>query len=208
MGPIAGSTFEEGDTLTLTGFGSDIQDPSVSLVWQVDLYHDDHVHPQSANLLGPTVQFTPEPHGEGGELVYYRIQISATDSGGLTGTQHVYVYPAQAVRDLTGTAPPIAHVDELVPPGPQGTGNPDLEVLRDAQYPPPTTGSTSGQYDTFHGGDQGGFDWLGLELPATPGVEFRFVRLEFQEGKHFPGGGWWDSFEVEVRPLLHPLQVV
>jgi len=197
--PTPGTTFSGATLLQLTGVGSDLQDPTLQLVWQIDLYHDSHIHPQSANLIGDSVSYQLDPHGDQGELVYYRVLLSATDSAGLVGTDHVFLYPEEGYRDLSGTALPIARVFELSPPGPTGAGNHDIEVMRDTVFPVQGAPASTLQFDSFHGGDQGDLDWIGYELPAAPGVEFRFVRLDFQEGMHFPGGGWWESFQVEVR---------
>ena len=199
LAPLQGELFQAPTSIAVSGTGSDVQDPMVSLEWIVDLIHDDHVHPSSSVIPGAQGSFSVDLHGGSGELVYYRIQLTATDSGGLQGTDVVYVYPVENLLDVTGTAPPITRMMELNPPLPTGGGNKDPEVFRDAVLPPVGGFQQDRQYDTFHGGDQGDDDWVGFELPAPPAPEFRFVGLDFQEGLHFFGGGWWEDFHVEVR---------
>ncbi|MBL8860420.1 MAG: PQQ-dependent sugar dehydrogenase [Planctomycetes bacterium] len=100
----------------------------------------------------------------------------------------------QPIVDVTAQGTFIARVLELAPPGPQGGGNSDPEVLRDGDYPPVGSWDSSRQYDTFHFGDQGAFDWIGWSFPATK----TFRGLVFQEGRHFFDGGWFDDWRVEV----------
>lgn len=97
-------------------------------------------------------------------------------------------------EDITATGTIIARVLELKPSGPQGTGNSDPEVIRDGDYPPVGSARLR-QFDTFHGGDQGTSDWIGYTFPSPRELN----RLVFQEGINAPDGGWFDSFNVQVR---------
>ncbi len=72
-------------------------------------------------------------------------------------------------------------------------------MIRDQKRPPIGDANTLRQFSTSHNGDQGSDDWIGYELLTTHGPEFRFVGFEFQEGKHFTDGGWFESMKVEVR---------
>jgi glucose/arabinose dehydrogenase len=103
-------------------------------------------------------------------------------------------------RDITAGGTFIARVNEFSPPGPQGGGNRDPEILRDGFYPPVGGNNSFLQYDTFHFGDQNtpdgsGDDWIGWTFPEA----WTFTGLIFQEGIHFFDGGWFDSRRVEVR---------
>ncbi len=108
----------------------------------------------------------------------------------LPNPTHVY----EALNDVAAQGTFIARVLELGPPGPQGNGNHNSGVLRDGDLPPAGSADDSRQYDTFHSGAQGNLDWIGWSYtsPRT------FRALIFQEGKHFPDGGWFDSWRVEV----------
>ncbi|QDU69851.1 PQQ-dependent sugar dehydrogenase [Engelhardtia mirabilis] len=101
-------------------------------------------------------------------------------------------------RDLSDLGSIELLVDELVPPGSLGLGNPDVELLRNGTMP--QVGSTSewAQFSTFHNGDQAGEDWLGYAFDEPQTIE----SLLFQEGLHFPGGGWFE--DLHVRTQLDP----
>ncbi len=151
-------------------------------------------------VASPEVTFGPVPHTvqfssagtvdpEGAPITY------AWDFGdGWTSTDANPTHVYEAMSDVTSQGTFIARVLELVPPHPQGLGNWNPQILRDGDYPP--VGSTSGsrQYDTYHGGAQGNFDWLGYSY-ATPRT---FRAIAFQEGKHFQDGGWFQTWRIEV----------
>ncbi len=96
--------------------------------------------------------------------------------------------------DITTNGSFIGLVFELVPPGPQGGGNPDPEVMRDGIYPPVGSSSDATQFDTFHFGDQVGEDWIGYTFDAPR----QFNGITFQEGKQFENGGWFTTLTVQV----------
>ncbi|MGE3109936.1 MAG: PQQ-dependent sugar dehydrogenase [Phycisphaerales bacterium] len=108
-----------------------------------------------------------------------------------------------AVEDITLQGTIVARVLTLVPPGPQGLGSPDPEVIRDGEMPPAGSADMQAQFDTFHVANLGGTDddWIGYTFPAPR--EFR--RLVFQEGLEYEpagigsAGGWLDSLSVQVR---------
>jgi len=97
--------------------------------------------------------------------------------------------------DISTQGSLIGRVFQLNPPQPTGGGNYDPEVMRDGDYPPVGNADGQRQFDTFHNGDQGAFDWVGYSFPQPR--EFR--RIIFQEGMEFFDGGWFDSLQVQVR---------
>lgn len=197
--PLLGQTYDVPVTLQLSGTATDPDGDPVSYAWSVDLHHSTHVHPSSATFTGAQAAFDISTSPEDDELIYYRVNLTATDPGGLSGSAHVYVYPGQHVVDVAGTARPISRMDELVPPTPTGGGNHDIEVVRDGVQPAVGSGDSAQQFDSYHGGTQGSDDWIGYDLLSAPAPEFRFTGLRFQEGKHFVDGGWWKDLRVEVR---------
>jgi hypothetical protein len=199
LSPANGALYAPPTTLLLVGSGSDPEGGALSYAWNVDLYHATHVHPGVMQAAGSQASFSIGTSSEDDELLYYRVSLTVTDPGGLTGSAHVWVYPEDGLRDVTGTALPIASMDALTPPTPTGGGNHDIEVVRDAQTPAVGSGDSSAQFDTYHGGAQGNDDWIGYALASPPSDEQRFVALAFQEGKHFVDGGWWEDLRVEVR---------
>jgi len=200
LSPTPGQTYDDLETISLDGLALDPGGGRIDYEWTADFHHDTHSHPGEFTATGAQASF-PLDTGVGGEgdVFYYRIELKATNESGLSSTAHVFIYPDQHVTDVSGTSPFITRVDELVPPVPQGTGEPDPEVMRDAKRPAAGSSDPLGQWDSSHGGDQGSDDWIGMELPSPPAPEVRFVALEFQEGMHFADGGWWEDLSVEVR---------
>jgi hypothetical protein len=76
-----------------------------------------------------------------------------------------------------------------------GSGNKDLEVIRDGDTPPAGTTDARRQYDTNDGRNEASEDWIGYAF-ATPQT---FSSLVFQEGMHFARGGWFSTLTVHVR---------
>ncbi len=148
----------------------------------------------------PDRSFGPVPHAvafssagsvdpEGAPLTY------AWDFGdGATSTDPNPTHLYEAVADVTSQGMFVARVLEFVPPQPLGGGSVDPEVLRDGDFPPVGSNDSARQYDTYHAGAQGTFDWLGWSF-ATPHV---FRSVTFQEGRQLPDGGWFDAWHVEV----------
>ena len=199
LSPLPATLYQPPTTLTLSGAGSDPEGGPVELEWTVDQVHGSTVHPGVLVARGPQATFEIPASPQENELLYYRIGLTATDAAGLKGQAHVWVYPLTTLRDVSGGARPISRLDTLAPPWPLGSGNGDIEILRDLKFPPVGAGQDDEQYDTNHLGAQGHDDWYGYELPAPPGAELRFIGLTFQEGGHYVHGGWWEDLRVEVR---------
>jgi PKD repeat protein len=94
--PAAGTLFRVGQGFTLHGSASDPEDgslPSSVLTWEVERVHATHTHPYLPPTSGNDVPLTAqEPEDlDAAKDSFYRIYLTATDSGGLTTT---------AVRDL------------------------------------------------------------------------------------------------------------
>ncbi len=199
LAPTMNMTYHPPVTIDLSGQGIDPEGGPLAYEWQIDLHHADHVHPGTFLLPGAQSSFDITESVEDDELLYYAVRLTVTDSGGLTGSDHVFIYPEAAVRDVSGPAIPVSLVQSFVPPFPTGGGSIDIEVIRDHVLAPVGSDDDSAQYDTVHNGDQGSDDWIGYELASPPTDAFRFIGLDFQEGKHFWDGGWFKDLSVEVR---------
>lgn len=89
--PAAGATFGVGQSITLSGSGSDAQDgvlPPARLSWSVLLHHDTHVHPFLGPVAGSGIVFTaPAPEDvPAAATSYLEVQLTARDLSGATTT--------------------------------------------------------------------------------------------------------------------------
>jgi len=94
-------------------------------------------------------------------------------------------------QDFTDAGIVIARVTE-----PTGSGSRDIEVIRDGDWPPVGTSSTSRQYDTYSDSQPASKDWIGYEFLGSQQV---FARLVFQEGLESSAGGYFEDPTVQVR---------
>ena len=85
------SDYESGDPVTLQGSATDEQDASITeFSWLKVLKHGSHDHDHDDGL-GATYGFpTTTTHGADS---HYEVTLTATDSGGLTGTKTVQIHP-------------------------------------------------------------------------------------------------------------------
>lgn len=89
--PAAGATFDVGQTITLVGSATDLQDgtlPASSLTWTVLRFHGDHTHPWFGPATGNNLTFNaPAPEDLASTTNSYLIvQLKATDSEGASTT--------------------------------------------------------------------------------------------------------------------------
>ena len=82
---------------------SDPYEPAEALdvQWEVRVVHNDHEHPGYFNANGPRAAFRALPHGDGGELVFYRATVTVTDGEGVEVSRSVAV-PMAAAGDVLG----------------------------------------------------------------------------------------------------------
>lgn len=95
--PGAGTTFRVGDTITLNGSASDVEDGTIApdgLLWTVSLQHCPgdvcHMHPYQS-FTGPSANVVAPDHADDSHLL---VELRATDSGGATATVSRQVEPA------------------------------------------------------------------------------------------------------------------
>ncbi len=96
--PAPGTLFSVGETLVLHGTATDAQDgglPPTALTWRVLRHHDTHDHPWLAPTTGNDVQVVaPAPEDLAAATnSYVEIQLTATDSRGLSTTVTRIVQP-------------------------------------------------------------------------------------------------------------------
>jgi PKD repeat protein len=109
VAPADGSTFRIGNTISLTGAASDQQQGALSgdrLSWHIVLVHNTHVH-GGQDLTGTNPSFTAAADHDADS--HYRITLTATDSGGLSASRTIDLYP-QSVSFTLASAPAGAAV--------------------------------------------------------------------------------------------------
>lgn len=95
------------------------------------------------------------------------------------------------LQDITSTGNPVALITN-----PTGTGNRNLEIIRDGITPPQGSSNPNDQYDTYNGGGIRLVDWIGYTYSAIQS----FGSIILQEGIHASEGGFFaGSPRVEVR---------
>jgi len=196
--PFQGTGVVPPTDVTVTGTGTDVDGfGPVTLDWDLVLHHNQHTHPDSTGSGSPFVAQLGD-HGAFGDLVFHELILTGTTVGGTTATDRLWLFDERQVFDVTGDALFVSRLDELSPPTPLGTGNPDFEVLRDGVLVPTTTPALN-QFNTDHDGDQGADDWMGWELPAGAGPYDRFMGVDLTSGQITLNGGWFETLRVEVR---------
>jgi len=96
--------YAAGDTINFAGSASDPEDgnlPPASLTWWINFHHNTHYHPFMPPTSGITSgSFTVPVLGETSPNVWYRIHLSAVDSGGLTSETYADVLPLTSTITL------------------------------------------------------------------------------------------------------------
>ncbi len=189
--PDNGASASVGDQMLLWAQATDAESPGqLSFHWEVIQTHNHHDHPNFFTADGPIAQFYIAEHGLPNEVNFLRVELRVTDAGGLTDTSRVYIaLNRNGEADITDEGAAGALVTS-----PGGSGSPDLAVIHDGVFPPAGSGDPLAQYDTFTDGSPRAQDWVEYTFPGTR----YFSKLVFQEGMHFPNGGWFEAPGVEV----------
>jgi len=88
--PGAAPTYDAGETISFRATGTDPEDGALTasrFSWTIAFHHDEHVHPFAGPLAGINAgQFTVPTSGEEATDVFFRIHVTASDSGAPLGT--------------------------------------------------------------------------------------------------------------------------
>ncbi|MBC7995119.1 MAG: PQQ-dependent sugar dehydrogenase [Rhizobacter sp.] len=85
--PVAGTTFQAGDTVNFAGSATDPEDGVLAasqLTWWAELHHDAHSHPFMSERPGASGQVAIPTRGETAANIFYRFHLRARDSAGVT----------------------------------------------------------------------------------------------------------------------------
>ena len=103
--PAVGMLYAAGNTIAFEGTANDPETgvlPASAFSWTIAFHHDTHSHPFLGPLNGVTRgSFVVPDTGETSANVWYRIQLTVTDTTGLTYTTVRDVYPRRSQLTLT-----------------------------------------------------------------------------------------------------------
>jgi glucose/arabinose dehydrogenase len=167
--PVEGSTYAAGEQITYNAFASDaagldLNDASISTV--VLLHHHTHVHPFLGPLLGRVGTFTIPDTGEASADTWYEVNVTATDSGGLSATKSVLIYPRTQTFTLATDPVGLTVLLDGVPTATPSTVDGVVNFRREIAAPP-TAVDAAGQVYDFTGWSDGGAIRHVINTPAT-----------------------------------------
>ena len=115
--PLDSTFYATGDVVQLRGYAHDAQDSTNALTyrWEVDLHHNNHVHPLVEHSDSTQYDFVAENHDDG-TGVWMLIRYIVTDTGGLRDTVITHIFPSvdltparlRTYPDTIGTTSPAA----------------------------------------------------------------------------------------------------
>ncbi len=95
--PVVGTDYDAGDTISYSASATDPEDgalPPSAFSWKVSFHHAEHVHPYIPSTPGSSSgSFTIGRDASNEHNTWYRIELTVTDSGGLTTTTFRDVFP-------------------------------------------------------------------------------------------------------------------
>ena len=182
--PADGSTFRIGTDVTLQGSATDAQDgplPASALTWQVNLIHGAHLHPVTTITGQAQASFSPLADHDADS--FYRVTLTARDSGGVTASVTHTVVP-QTVAVTLASSPTGAPVTF----GPTAGVAPLLRTSAVGHQTTITAADTfvaSGRRQVFTGWSDGGGRSHDITVPA---VDTQLTATYRDDGPVLPPG--------------------
>jgi glucose/arabinose dehydrogenase len=175
-GPAAGFLYTDGTAVPLHGSAVDeAGHPVTDLSWHVILHHStSHIH-DVGTFPGSDTSFTPRTDHDANS--WYDVTLTATDSGGLTGSRTVTIYPRTITLTLTSTPPgatvSYAGIDHTTPFSAPSAVAFHTSVSAVGGFTAPD-GSTY----AFDSWSDGGAQLHDVDIPATDAsLTARYVRV-------------------------------
>ncbi len=114
--PTGGATYDAGDTIGYAAVATDPDEgglPESAFSWRVIFHHASHIHPYLGPVAGSsTGEFLIDPGPDNLANTWYEIEVTATDSGGLSTTESVEIFPNLVDLTVASTSPePVFTVD-------------------------------------------------------------------------------------------------
>ena len=130
--------YTAGKTIAFSGMGIDQEDDTLSpqqLTWTINFHHNEHYHPSIGPVNGIFgSSFVPPVTAETDTQVWYRINLTATDSDGLSNTVFQDVLPQKQKVALLGPEGIPVNMDGLIIPLPASVATVN-GILRTIQAP-------------------------------------------------------------------------
>jgi len=191
LSPPPYRTYVTGETISFSGSATDPDEGTLGasgLRWTVILHHGNHEHAYQ-DSTGASGSFLAVDHGSAGEVFYYELVLTATDSTGLSDSRSISIMKNQ---------PPVANAgaDQSVPcgsPGPTvvlnggGSSDPDNQPITSyswVQTSGPAVSLTAASTST-----------ASFTAPANPGGATLTFQLTVGDGHVFSQ----DSVSVAIQ---------
>ena len=167
--PLIDSTYRAGDTISFSGSATDQQDGTLGasrLEWAVEFHHNTHFHPGTVATGTASGSFIVPLTGEVDADQWYRIKLTATDSGGLKTTTFRDVFPITSIFTLASN---IAGVTLLLDGQPTASPARLTGVVKMTRtLSAPATQVIGGKTYQFVSWSDGGAAEHNIATPATP----------------------------------------
>jgi glucose/arabinose dehydrogenase/regulation of enolase protein 1 (concanavalin A-like superfamily) len=190
--PTDSGTYDAGDTIGYSATATDPEDGTLGdavFSWKVIFHHADHIHPYLGPVAGSsTGSFTIAPVPDNGPTTWFEIQATATDSGGLSATTSVEIFPNLVDLTVEASSPTPVFTFDGVP----RTGSFTTSAVVGAEH---TLGAPSPQQIgsslfLFSGWSDGGAQHHTVATPATDAT----YTVDFDE--HPPLPSPWDDADI------------
>jgi glucose/arabinose dehydrogenase len=199
--PSVGATYTGGSTLDFSGTGTDAEDgtlPASAFTWRIDLHHDQHIHPALQDTAGIKSGSWPVPNtGHTETTVFYRVQLTVTDSGGLTATTFVDVTPVITQITLNTVPAGLTVTLDGQPFTAPLTADSVVGVLRDIGVTNPQ--ASAGKNYAFGSWSDGGAATHSIPTPTMPAT----YRATFAEAAGFTGE-YYDNMDFTTLVTTRP----
>ena len=190
LAPANGGFYNAGDIINFSGAGLDAEDGNVSangFSWTIVFQHDTHTHPFLGPINGVTNgAFTIPTTGETSTNVWYRVNLTVTDSGGRQKSTFTDIVPRTAMLTL-GSAP--AGLQLTLDGQPVIAGTTVASVVGMVRslgvVTPQIFGGFSYEFDSWSDGG------LATHAIATPATDTAYLAAFNRP----PGSGWALQFD-------------
>lgn len=190
--PIAGTTYNAGQTINYSGSAFDAEDGAMTnadYAWYIILHHDTHTHPYLGPINGVNSgSFVIPKLGETSANTWYEVKLQATDSSDTTGSGSVYIYPNKANIEIDSNVPGLTLNIDGIPQSAPISFTGVVGFTRNLEAP--TTASMNGRTLTYSSWSDGGARNHDVD---TPGVATRYTANYRTSEGGYPIYRFWSN---------------